>query len=139
MKNMESHSPTKPSFEPQKNHSLSTQKQGLETQHHPFPKPRSQVSSTLLTANPQKTKNSLTHLRDNPPRLPTVFPCANHPSLDNFKQNNEFSQFQLIRYYIPLTRKVATKLGLHKEVKDKLPQSMNYFLFLSITGQAETE
>jgi hypothetical protein len=54
---------------------------------------------------------------------------GNHPSLDNFKQNNGFSQFRLTRYYIPITRKgkLAIKLGLHKEVKDTLPQSMKYF------------
>jgi hypothetical protein len=53
---------------------------------------------------------------------------GNHPTLDNFKQNNGFTQFQLTRYYIPLTKKgkIATKLGLHKAIKDALPQSMKY-------------
>ncbi|MDH5788492.1 MAG: hypothetical protein OEZ40_09410, partial [Candidatus Bathyarchaeota archaeon] len=53
---------------------------------------------------------------------------GNHPSLDNFKQNNGFKQFQLTRYYVPLTRKgkIAAKLRLHREVKDVLPQSVKY-------------
>jgi hypothetical protein len=51
---------------------------------------------------------------------------GNHPSLDKFKQNNGFTRFPLTRYYMPLTRKgkIATKLGLHRELKDALPQSM---------------
>ena len=53
---------------------------------------------------------------------------GNHPTLDSFKQNNGFHQELLIRYYIPLTRKgkIVIKLGLHKEIKDSLPQSMKY-------------
>jgi hypothetical protein len=53
---------------------------------------------------------------------------GNHPSLDSFKQNNGFTQFLITRYFVPLTRKgkIATKLGLHKEVKDALPQSVKY-------------
>jgi hypothetical protein len=53
---------------------------------------------------------------------------GNHPSLDRFKQNNGFTQFQLRRYYIPLTRKgnLAAKLGLHKDLKDALPQKVKY-------------
>jgi hypothetical protein len=53
---------------------------------------------------------------------------GNHPSLDNFKQNNGFTRFRLKRYYIPLTTKgkIATTLGLHKEIKDSLPQSVKY-------------
>ena len=49
---------------------------------------------------------------------------GNHPSLDSFKENNGFSERKLTRYYVPLTRKgrVATKLGLHKQAKDALPQ-----------------
>jgi hypothetical protein len=56
---------------------------------------------------------------------------GNHPTLDDFKQNNGFSQFQLTRYYIALTRKgrIATKLGLHRELKDALPQAMKRPLF----------
>lgn len=55
---------------------------------------------------------------------------GNHPSLDRFKQNNGFIRFSLTRYYIPLTRKgkIATKLNLHREFKDALPQSIKYRL-----------
>jgi hypothetical protein len=55
---------------------------------------------------------------------------GNHPSLDRFKQSNGFTRFSLTRYYIPLTKKgkIATKLGLHKEVKDALPQRIKYLL-----------
>jgi len=56
---------------------------------------------------------------------------GNHPSLDKFKQSNGFSKFQLIRYYVPITKKgrITIRLGLHKEMKDTLPQSVKYFLF----------
>lgn len=51
---------------------------------------------------------------------------GNHPSLDNFKQNNGFTKYELTRYYVPLTRKghIATKLGMHKEAKDAMPSSL---------------
>jgi hypothetical protein len=53
---------------------------------------------------------------------------GNHPSLDNFKQSNGFAKFSLTRYYVPITKKgrVATRLGLHREIKDALPQSIKY-------------
>jgi hypothetical protein len=53
---------------------------------------------------------------------------GNHPSLDRFKQSNGFVRFALTRYHIPLTikGKIATKLGLHRELKDALPQSIKY-------------
>jgi len=53
---------------------------------------------------------------------------GNHPSLDNFKRNNGFTKFSLTRYYVPITKKgrIATKLGLHREIKDVLPQSIKY-------------
>ena len=55
---------------------------------------------------------------------------GNHPSLDRFKQNNGFTRFSLIRYYLPLTLKgsAAVKLGLYMECKDALPQRIKYFL-----------
>jgi hypothetical protein len=55
---------------------------------------------------------------------------GNHPSLDNFKQNNQFEKLKLTRYYIPLSYKgkIAVKLGLHREIKDALPQSIKYSL-----------
>jgi hypothetical protein len=51
---------------------------------------------------------------------------GNHPSLDNFKVNNGFTKFNLIRYYVLLTNKgrIAGKFSLHREVKDALPQSL---------------
>jgi len=53
---------------------------------------------------------------------------GNHPSLDRFKTSNGFSEFPITRYYIPLTRKgkLATKLKLHREIKDVLPTSIKY-------------
>jgi hypothetical protein len=55
---------------------------------------------------------------------------GNHPSLDRFKQNHGFTKFSLTRYYVPLTAKgrIAAKLGLHREFKDALPQSIKYKL-----------
>jgi hypothetical protein len=55
---------------------------------------------------------------------------GNHPSLDRFKQSNGFTRFSLTRYYIPLTKKgkIAAKLGLHREIKDALPQRIRYSL-----------
>ena len=53
---------------------------------------------------------------------------GNHPSLDNFKQNNGFTKFSLTRYYVPITKKgrIATRMGLHREIKDALPQPIKY-------------
>ena len=53
---------------------------------------------------------------------------GNHPSLDTFKQNNGFAKFSLTRYYVPLTTKgrIAVRLGLHRDMKDALPQSVKY-------------
>ena len=51
---------------------------------------------------------------------------GNHPSLDKFKESNGFVKFPITRYYVPLTWKgrVAIRLGLHREFKDALPQSL---------------
>jgi hypothetical protein len=48
---------------------------------------------------------------------------GDHPTLDNFKQDNGFVKFELPRYCVPLTKKgkLATRLGLHREMKDALP------------------
>ncbi len=56
---------------------------------------------------------------------------GNHPSLDKFKQSNGFEKFELTRYYIPLTTKgeMAIRLGLHRELKDVLPQAIKKPLF----------
>jgi hypothetical protein len=55
---------------------------------------------------------------------------GNHPTLDNFKRSNGFIQFPLTRYYLPLTGKgrIAIELGLHREIKDVLPNSIKYRL-----------
>lgn len=49
---------------------------------------------------------------------------GNHPSLDKFKENNGFLKHPLNRYYVILTRKgkIASKLGLHRDFKDTLPE-----------------
>lgn len=55
---------------------------------------------------------------------------GNHPSLDNFKKSSGFTKFPITRYYIPLTKKgkIATKLGVHIEIRDALPTSIKYRL-----------
>lgn len=56
---------------------------------------------------------------------------GNHPSLDSFKQSNGFTKYPLTRYYAPVTKKgrIAAKLGLHRELKDALPQAIKSRLF----------
>jgi hypothetical protein len=56
---------------------------------------------------------------------------GNHPSLDYFKFSNGFKKFRLTRYYVPLTSKgkIAVRLGLHRELKDVLPQAVKEPLF----------
>ena len=56
---------------------------------------------------------------------------GNHPSLDAFKQNNGFTKFSLLRYYVPVTRngQLALRLGLHRNLKDVLPDGVKSFLF----------
>jgi hypothetical protein len=51
---------------------------------------------------------------------------GNHPSLDKFKESNGFAKYPITRYYVPITWKgrFAIRLGLHKEFKDALPQSL---------------
>jgi hypothetical protein len=53
---------------------------------------------------------------------------GNHPSLDKFKENNGFVKFPITRYYVPITSKgrLAIRLGLHKDLKDVLPNSVKY-------------
>jgi hypothetical protein len=55
---------------------------------------------------------------------------GNHPSLDSFKLSNGFTKYQLTRFYAPLTRngRVAVGLGLHRDLKDSLPQPVKYRL-----------
>jgi hypothetical protein len=51
---------------------------------------------------------------------------GNHPSLDRFKENNSFKKFSIVRYYIPISRKgkLAVRLGMHRKLKDSLPEFM---------------
>ena len=51
---------------------------------------------------------------------------GNHPSLDKFKESNGFVKFPITRYYVPITWKggVVIRLGLNREFKDALPQSL---------------
>ena len=51
---------------------------------------------------------------------------SNHPSLDKFKENNGFVRHPLNRYYVVLSKKgeVAVKLGFHRQLKDKVPESL---------------
>jgi hypothetical protein len=53
---------------------------------------------------------------------------GNHPSLDKFKESNGFIKSPITRYYIPITAKgrLAIKLGLHRELKDSLPEPLKY-------------
>jgi hypothetical protein len=55
---------------------------------------------------------------------------GNHPSLDRFKESNCLVKFPLTRYYVPATNKghIALKLGLHRELKDALPEAIKYRL-----------
>jgi len=55
---------------------------------------------------------------------------GNHPSLDRFKESNGFAKLPLTRYYVPVTKKgnIALKLGLHRELKDTLPEAIKYRL-----------
>ena len=66
---------------------------------------------------------------------------GNHPSLDRFKENNGFVKFPLIRYYIPLTPKGrrAVKLGLHRELKDALPDTIKYPLLPAVNWISRTK
>lgn len=56
---------------------------------------------------------------------------GNHPTLDDFKQNNGCVRFLLTRYFIVLTGKgrLAARLGLHREMKDALPLWLKRPLF----------
>ena len=49
---------------------------------------------------------------------------GNHPSLDKFKENNGFIKFSLKRFYVAVSGKgrIALRLGLHRQLKDMLPQ-----------------
>jgi len=56
---------------------------------------------------------------------------GNHPALDDFKKSNGCVRFLLTRYFIVLSvkGKLATRLGLHREMKDSLPLWLKRPLF----------
>ena len=66
---------------------------------------------------------------------------GNHPSLDRFKENNGFAKFPITRYYIPVTSKgrLAIRLGLHREFKDALPNSVKYPLIPALNWVSRTK
>lgn len=53
---------------------------------------------------------------------------GNHPSLDKFKDSNGFIKYPVTRYCVAITGRgrLAIKLGLHRELKDALPDSIKY-------------
>jgi hypothetical protein len=59
---------------------------------------------------------------------------GNHPSLDAFKENNSFAKCVVKRFYMPLTAKgkVATALGLQRELKDALPEGLKLRLLPAV-------
>jgi hypothetical protein len=59
---------------------------------------------------------------------------GNHPSLDKFKENNGFVKYPITRYWVPITNKgrIAIKLGLHRELKDAMPDSIKYPLLPAV-------
>ncbi|MDR0471416.1 MAG: GNAT family N-acetyltransferase [Nitrososphaerota archaeon] len=66
---------------------------------------------------------------------------GNHPSLDRFKENNGFTKLPITRYYVPITSKgkLATKLGLHQELKDTLPDTIKYPLLPAVNWVSRTK
>ena len=66
---------------------------------------------------------------------------GNHPSLDKFKDNNGFVKYPITRYYVPITGKgkLAIKLGLHRELKDALPDSIKYPLLPAVNWVSRTK
>ncbi len=66
---------------------------------------------------------------------------GNHPSLDNFKESNNFTKFSLTRYYVPLTRKgkITLALKLHRELKDALPHWLKRLLYPGFSWVSRTK
>jgi len=65
---------------------------------------------------------------------------GNHPSLDTFKESNNFQKLTLMRYYVPLTRKgyIAIKLRLHIKLKDALPLQLKNALLPALNLVSRT-
>jgi hypothetical protein len=66
---------------------------------------------------------------------------GNHPSLDRFKENNGFIKYPIKRFYVPLTSKGrrAVRLGLHKELKDALPEPIKNPLIPALNWVSRTK
>ena len=66
---------------------------------------------------------------------------GNHPSLDKFKENNGFVKYPITRYYIPLTGKgrVAIRMGLHRDIKDALPEAIKNPLIPALNWVSRTK
>ena len=66
---------------------------------------------------------------------------GNHPSLDKFKESNGFTKFPITRFYVPITSRgrLAIKLGLHRELKDALPQSLKDKLIPALNWVSRTK
>jgi hypothetical protein len=66
---------------------------------------------------------------------------GNHPSLDKFKDNNGFIKYPITRYYAPITSKgkLAIKMGLHRELKDAMPNSIKYLLLPAVNWVSRTK
>jgi hypothetical protein len=66
---------------------------------------------------------------------------GNHPSLDRFKENNGFAKQHISRIYIPLTGKgrIVARLGLHRELKDSLPNFIKNPLIPAINRVSRTK
>ncbi len=60
---------------------------------------------------------------------------GNHPSLDRFKDNNGFVKVPIKRIYIALSGKgrLAIKLGIHRDLKDAVPEKIKTPL-ISVTN-----
>jgi hypothetical protein len=66
---------------------------------------------------------------------------GNHPSLDKFKDSNGFQKFPVNRVYVPLTGrgKTAIRLGMHRELKDALPDAIKYPLIPAVNWVSRTK
>jgi hypothetical protein len=66
---------------------------------------------------------------------------GNHPSLDRFKDNNGFIKHPISRIYIPLTKKgkIETQMGLHRELKDSLPNALKNRLIPALNWVSRTK
>jgi len=63
-----------------------------------------------------------------------------HPSLTKFKEGNGFRRFDLKRYFVPLTHRgaVAVRVGLHRPLKDIVPEMAKYTLLPAYSFASRT-